>query len=110
MRPAPVGGGRAGAVGLFLASTITFLLTLGGSRLLVSASAVGRAALAAVGLVLAVTGIVCAILALRRTFAGHKAQGSLAAIALLAAALMALNASGALMALVTLLEQLARST
>lgn len=102
-------GRRFGPVGLFGVSALTFLLTVSGSRLLVNASPAGRSGLAAVGLILAVAGALCAIIALRQLFANRTAQGGLAAVALLAAALIALNASGALMAMVTLLEQLARS-
>jgi hypothetical protein len=104
-------GGASGLrpAGLFLVSAATFLLTVYGSRLLVSAAPGQRVALAAVGLALAGLGVACALTALRRLFAGRSAQGSLAGVALLAAALIALNASGALMALITLMEQLARA-
>jgi hypothetical protein len=96
-------------VGLFAVSAVTFLLTVFGSRLLVNAGPAERTALAALGLVLAAVGALSAIAALRGLFANRRAQGGLAAVALLAAALIALNASGALMAMVTLLEQLARA-
>lgn len=101
-------GRAARPVPLFVLSALCVVVAVYGSRLLLGATGGHRIVIALVGLVLGVLGIIAAIIATRRAFASKAAEGSLAPLGILTAALIALNASAVVMGLVTLLEELAR--